>query len=150
MDLDKYSRDIENNNNWMEILQRVLLLSNKSYEVKVEGQMNMDKMDSDPFWKAKKKCLKIIKKYSIRFGIAEQEDGEEKKEFATYWADKFGMSSAESCIQFIKVYNTGIYVPKQVLIMCCNFLSQIVRTKVIKEKLKPHYEEILFSQIFPL
>lgn len=149
MNLTDYTRDIEVNDKWMECFLKMLEISDPKFEIKNDDVVMPEKVSKEAFWAVKKNVLGILKKYSGKYAIAKNESPE-NRDFSNHFAKTWGTKFSNMALQIIGVYNKGVFVPKGVLSSCCVYLNQIVRSKVVKDELKPHYEDIMFGQIFPL
>lgn len=129
IDLDKYFRTKENNDKWMNYISKVLLdMEGDFYTIKVEGKVEENKMDKNPFWGVKKSAFSCIKKYTFRYGIPEDES-KENEDFATYWATSWGKVFAEVSVKYIKNKSQGSFVPLSILSESCGFLARSIKAK---------------------
>lgn len=150
VELEKYFRNIEKSDKWMEYSRIILSdFKNPIFAAKVEGMVNQNTYEKSAFWGEKKSVLNYLKKYTFRYGIPEDEAAEYKA-FAQHWATKWGPHFSELVLKLISNKNEGYFVPLSVLGQCCGFLARIMKCKTVRVTLLPNIEKILFDFIFPL
>lgn len=134
MDLDPYTRSIEISDRWMGYLEKILNISDQNYSVKtqaIDNQTTKEKLAKDPFWTTKQSCLNILRKYSTKYGIPENENDEHKK-FAEHWVQNCCIKFVGPLNQLVEGAVQGYFIPKKVLSLSVAFFSQITRSKVIR------------------
>ena len=148
MDLSPYFRDFQVNDSWMSLLDKLFVQSVVALRHLHESKASEHVYFASPYWNILKWVLRIIKRYTYRYGDPNLEE-EKFEPFAKHWMQVNSVTYWERLVEVIN-NRKAIRVPEKVVVLCVSILFNLFGSDAVIQKHEASFESFLLDSMFDL
>eukprot|EP00216_Chloropicon_sp_CCMP2111_P001287 CAMPEP_0198243276 /NCGR_PEP_ID=MMETSP1446-20131203/26275_1 /TAXON_ID=1461542 ORGANISM="Unidentified sp, Strain CCMP2111" /NCGR_SAMPLE_ID=MMETSP1446 /ASSEMBLY_ACC=CAM_ASM_001112 /LENGTH=1052 /DNA_ID=CAMNT_0043927057 /DNA_START=26 /DNA_END=3184 /DNA_ORIENTATION=+ len=104
----------------------------------------------EPWWKLKKWVLHIVNRLFNKYGISTKLKKEPYYPFALFFETNCTCQFLETILRLLACLTQGQYVSPRSINLALQYLTHALPHKLTYGVMKPHFQQIMFSVLFPL